>query len=245
MRDTQGISIDEIKQEIRMEAREKRRLALLEAFRHSDPTPHDYQCFPEADKSSTASALDKFLYIFGMRHARFVKKIPGLRTIAEGHYWRLAALFPHPAIQNEPVFDFIGANWDYSKFHDQLKHEGLKGRIKLLIYKLIGFSAWWQAQLNRAFLKEVGSLKQELDAQRNELHLKDDLIAGLSSRLADTREELDQSAIKLSGELNDLRTESRQRISVLHKELDEKDRTIHEILEKLSLHKSGAGDETP
>ncbi len=234
----QGIRIDEIKQEIRMEAREKRRLSLLEAFRHSDPAPHDHQSLAESDKSAAASALDKFLYTFGMRHAGFVKKIPALRTIAEHHYWRLAALFPCPAILNESPLDFLGANWDYLNFHDQLKHEGLKGRIKRLIYKLIGFSAWWQAQINRAFLQEMGSLKQELDAQRNELHRKDDLIADLSSRLADTREELDKTAIKLSEELNDLRAESRQRMLVLHKELDEKDKTVHEILEKLSLHKT-------
>ncbi|MGD1075618.1 MAG: hypothetical protein ABR903_06015 [Thermodesulfovibrionales bacterium] len=64
--------------------------------------------------------IDKFLRKYGLKYAAFIKRVPVLRTIAENHYWRLET------------------NWNCRGFLEQTKREGLKGKVKLIIFWLTG-----------------------------------------------------------------------------------------------------------
>jgi hypothetical protein len=125
--------------------------------------------------------VSAFFWKYGTRHAIAIKKIPGLNRIAEHFYWRLSG-DPKPVSQTTVMpfaaSEILARNLNFAGFLDHLKHEGLKGKIKLRIFTVIGFFAWWQGQVNSA-------LYEKLSEQGTRLAEHDARLAEQSARLAE------------------------------------------------------------
>ncbi len=51
--------------------------------------------------------------------------------------------------------EMLRTNLHFGGFIEMLKHEGMKGKIELRIFTVIGFFAWWQGQVNRALYNKL------------------------------------------------------------------------------------------
>jgi hypothetical protein len=124
-----------------------------------------------------------FLWKYGTKYAGAIKKIPILNEFAERYYWKLSGDSPSPSAPAASHFpthdagsDILIANLNYIGFREQLRHEGLKGIIKRLIFQVIGFFAWWQGQINKA-------LHDLLARQEAQLTRQSELLARQEARL--------------------------------------------------------------
>ena len=172
----------------------------------------------EKTDNGIKSHIDGFLWKYGTRYAKIIKKIPVLKNIAEKHYWRLAYSQTYavtrviPQQSNSRVPDFIGMNWHYHGFLKEIKKEAIKGKVKLFIFKFIGFFATWQEQINRA-------LYQELTNQKSEIEEKGEVINELANKLT----ALSRTEDALYQELTNQKSE-----------IEEKGEVINELANKLT-----------
>ena len=154
---------------------------------------------PRTDGSSSSTrrperpVIEGILWKYGMRYASFVKKIPVIKELAEKYYWKLAREQKHflhantsfPAAHRS-AFD-IETRLNYAGFLEQISHEGLKGRIKRLIFHFIGFFAWWQGQINKALYDAIVRMETRQDTQIGDQGAK---IKALHDTIADMETEL-------------------------------------------------------
>ncbi len=174
--------------------------------------------------AAPGGAVNSILWEYGTRYAKLIKKIPIIRRIAERHYWKLAySRFPTDAGATPPSRNEITG--DYNGFLGQLRHEGLKGRIKLFIFKFIGFFAWWQEQINRFVFHELhrqntafrdmsgrlSSFERIHDTDGQELSRQKTLFEDMTQRLA----LLEQTNKRLLEERSDIE-QSRKEIALQH-----------------------------
>ncbi len=202
---------------IREEAARRRKSGLPEEISSNlfgMPEPGGMEAVSKEGRKQTR--VDRFLWEYGTRYARMINKIPVLRTVAEKQYLRLASEKTHtrtsaiPYPSNDQGLSFLAANWYYHDFLERTKKEGLRGKIKLLLLRSIGFFAWWQGEINRAVYGELNRLKltqdrmnQGLDSMRSEFDgrqrdllsrqtelvrverdLRDRMIEGMGTKLA-------------------------------------------------------------
>lgn len=173
--------------------------------------------------------IDSLLWRYGTRYAKVIKKIPFLRDVAERYYWKL--VFPRERTLSTVMPDRqkgerMGLN--YRQFLEEIRKEGLKGKAKLLIFKFIGFFAFWQEQINSTLHQELSGLRAEVaekDALLRELtHDVETLRARVAEKLG-MMDELDRRLTALS------RTEDAlyQDVTDLRAEIAEKAGAINEI----------------
>lgn len=176
------IVVDELMSRIGEEVVRRKTLSPLEIMHDVEQPPADPIIFqkPSRDATDTKSSLWKF----GLKHAKLIKKIPVIRHIAEKFFWYL---FTKQSQRDIMTIVDLDIDWNYQGFLERIKQEGLKGKIKVVIFKFIGFFAWWQGQLNRALHDEIVEQKDTIDRverQMRELLSRwvDDLQAQLSAR---------------------------------------------------------------
>jgi SAM-dependent methyltransferase len=173
--------IDEIMQKIREEAARRKKILHKETDQGTIQTPSSLSSI---EIYKPRSSFDNFLWKYGTRYAKTIKKFPILKTIAEKQHSRLTSrerlqtTSGASAPLNNESLDFLGVNWYYHHFFEQTKTEGLKGKIKLWILKYLGFFAWWQGQINKI-------IYQELTRQRAELTERDRKIEVMRSELTE------------------------------------------------------------
>ena len=132
---------------------------------------------------NTKRILDEILWKYGRKYSRIIKKIPILRKIAEQEYFRLTCGKHHQGSAetcrqlNNMVPDFLSTHLDYHAFLKRTKQEGPKGRIKLFIFKVFGFFAWWQAQINRALYEKITNMRYAIDNDNLLLNQKAEVLA--------------------------------------------------------------------
>jgi O-antigen chain-terminating methyltransferase len=80
---------------------------------------------------------------------------------------------------------------DYREFRDLMRSEGLKGWVKWVVFKIIGFFAWWQEQINRAVYDRISRLQDKvllLEQERirfeQERRRQDEAINALQNRMS-------------------------------------------------------------
>jgi SAM-dependent methyltransferase len=156
----------------------------------------------EPDRLGT---LDRLLWKYGIRYAKRITRVPLLRKIAERQYVRLVS------IPNDRGFvksygkgkdlglGFLERNWYYYDFFEQAKREGLKGRVKLLILRSLGFFAWWQGQINRSVVQVLADLAaRDTDLSRAIEGVRDEL-----SQMRDHQSHLTDELNRLSNQMRD------------------------------------------
>ena len=121
----------------------------------------------------------------------------------------------------------LESNLNYTGFLEQLKREGLKGKIKLWIFKVIGFFAWWQEQVNSALY--------------NKLVKQSEMLAGQQAQLARQNEQITKQEAQLAGQQAQL---ARQNEQIAKQEaqlagqktiITDRDKVIEDLYHKLSL----------
>ena len=191
--------------------------------RHS-AAPHGYATGErQPDTRSTAGSL---LWKYGLQYAKIIKKIPVLRNIAEKFYWRLAyrSVSSHSSPLSSGAIDLTSG---YNRFLDQLRREGLKGKVKLSIFRIIGFFAWWQEQINASFIRELSAQKAAMeDIVKTQKAAMEDIVNTQRAAVGD-----------IAGRLNALS----QIDDAFHQELvahkaafDERSRTIDSLRDELN-----------
>jgi O-antigen chain-terminating methyltransferase len=165
--------------------------------------------------NKNANAL---LWKYGTKYSRIIKSIPILSIIAEKYYWKLS--FSQMNMTDNKVslhfnskgVDFMDNNWHFHNNLREIKNAGLKGKIKLFIFRLIGFFAFWQEQKNKALFHELTNLRAEIIE-------KDKTIEGMNKTLST----INRTQDALYQDLTNLRAE-----------IIEKDKTIEGMNKTLS-----------
>jgi hypothetical protein len=154
------VNIEEIMKKIKEEVAHRKRLSGFQTGKEAEAEP-----LQEAIKASPP-APQGFLWKFGTKYASLIKRIPIVRQIAEKWYWRMAegrgAPYAGPRL-SDGASSFLDTHTNYEGFLEQVRQEGIKGRIKLLIFSIIGFFAWWQGQINRALHEELISIRERME----------------------------------------------------------------------------------
>ncbi|HXX57177.1 MAG TPA: hypothetical protein VEI96_04195 [Thermodesulfovibrionales bacterium] len=178
------ISVNEIMQTIKERLEKRRTSSHLE---RSDDERERSMGNSEGDlfldqgdfhKPCDKGVMGNLLWKYGTKYAFFFKRVPIIKNIAEKWYWKLARGQNSPdevaAVSSRLTnsgSDILEANLNYDGFLEQLRKEGLKGRIKLAIFTVIGFFAWWQGQVNRAFYAALA--KQEAQIAERDRTIRD------------------------------------------------------------------------
>ncbi len=204
------IMIEKIKSRIKENLHNAKEENLTKGFNVSTETAKPVLA-SKSDKS-----LNSVLWKYGTKYSRVIKSIPILNIIAERYYWKLF-YHCHTNMSDNRVSwhpdrkgsDLMNNDWHFHNNLKEMKNEGLKGKIKLFIFKLIGFFAFWQEQKNKALYHAITNLRAELAE-------KDKSIENMNKSL---------SAIS--------RTEDAlyQDLTNLRAELAEKDKSIRELLQ--------------
>lgn len=97
----------------------------------------------------------------------------------------------------------------------------------------VGFFIWWQSEEH---VKQVASLEGNIDAQRNELALKNSVITELSDQLEMTSDQLEDTVERLAGEeeRNDEMEDQVRDLAGTVSDLDKLSKTDEELLQKYS-----------
>ncbi len=122
-----------------------------------------------SNPSGELKGMSGILWRCGIKYAYAIKKIPVVKRLAEAYYWKLASRRTSLFSTRTPVSQEMTS--DYNQFLKRLKKEGLKGRIKLLIFRFIGFFAWWQEQINYWLFQELRSVR--VHSERTETGVND------------------------------------------------------------------------
>ena len=233
-------SIDEIMQKIREEATRRKQIL------HKDTDQEAMQ--PPSPPSSIGtykprSSFDNFLWKYGTRYAKTIKEFPILKNIAEKQHSRLASSEGFQTTSgasvpsNGETLDYLAVNWYYHTFLEQIKNEGLKGKIKLLIFKYLGFFAWWQGQINRAIYSELNRQKlmqdlinQKIEALRNELDERYNVL--LNQKIEALRNELDER-YRMIEDMNDKLMLIDRSVDALYREMSNQGEDISKQTEKI------------
>ncbi len=184
------VSVDEIMRKIEEEIAKKRSLPRDATPRRSVNSvlqgrgvQSKYLLSPEQSERGLVRGV---LWKYGMRYARVIKKVPGLNRIAEYYFWRLSGdSKPLPVTTSVPRPDILATNLNFAGFLDHLKHEGLKGKIKLRIFTVIGFFAWWQGQVNGALYEKLSEQGARLAEQATRLVEQATRLVEQGARLAE------------------------------------------------------------
>jgi len=142
----------------------------------------------------------------------------------------------------------LESNLNYTGFLEQLKREGLKGKIKLWIFKVIGFFAWWQEQVNSALYNKLVKQSEMLAGQQAQLARQNEQItkqeaqlAGQQAQLARQNEQITKQEAQLAGQQAQL---ARQNEQIAKQEaqlagqktiITDRDKVIEDLYHKLSL----------
>jgi len=114
----------------------------------------------------------------GLTFVSLIKKIPILGYLTERFFGpaRKQTGTPESHIGRGDIAVDRMVGSDYGIFVQMLRNEGFKGKIKGYIFKVIGFYAWWQSQINREMLKLIEDAKKQI----NTLYQNDDEIRGMA-----------------------------------------------------------------
>lgn len=214
--------LDEIMQKIREEVAKRKVLSQREKSSGHFEKP--------SVGTKGGSVISKILLAFGTRNAAFIKKIPVIRNVAEKYYWRLSNKLTYPVTGLEAsgtVGPCLEDMVNYRIFLQEIGHHGLKGRIKRIIFGLIGFFAWWQEQVNNALYGELIRLRKLAEVQGK-------TIKGMDDELSRTR----QQAESLARTIKDMES----MLAVLNKTGDALYREL--ISQRLSFSESDKAMET-
>jgi uncharacterized coiled-coil protein SlyX len=111
---------------------------------------------------------------------------------------RVASLLSGTSAQGESLLD---ANLRYVAFLEKTRHEGLKGRVKRIIFKTIGFFANWQGQLNVELsrsLAENGALSDSLASRILDLEGRVIELSEMKDALAEHKAFGDSLAVRIA-----------------------------------------------
>lgn len=190
---------------------------------------------------STKSRIDSFLWKYGTRYAKIIKKVPVLKNIAEKHYWRLAFSQTRTVTgmisqqSNLKELDFAAMKWHYHSFLEQIKKEGIKGKVKLFIFKFIGFLAYWQEQINRALYQELTNQKADIEGINDRLTTLSRTEDALYQELTNQRTEIEQKDKRLEAMINARLTDIQGLLLKKDKAITDLNRQLIFISRKLDL----------
>jgi SAM-dependent methyltransferase len=210
------INLDEIMAKIEEEVAKRKNLSHPKADWQSRRPPPKVATF---GKQNLKMTLDNFLWKYGTKYARAINKIPVVRKIAEQEFVRLAyekhiqSSVTKPSQCDTVVEDFLSTGLNYSSFLERARQDGLKGRIHLFFFKLFGFCACWQEQINRTLYEEISKIRNRIDNNNNSFNDKFELfeqeIKEISGLKADTK-----AIDELWQEVRDLSTRKADREAV-------------------------------
>ncbi len=232
--DIQEPDLDEIMRKIREE------VAARKSLSHGE----EPLCGSEFSQQKGSAQKDRngvfsnFLWTFGTSNSALIKKIPLVKNVAEKYYWLLANKQGDSdpgGFGTKDMRQDLEDVLNYHKFLEETGRQGLKGRIKLFIFKLIGFFAWWQEQINSALYREIVNQRTGIDGAYQELVSQRAKIEEVSSRLAT----LSRAEDALYQELIDQRTALSGSDKAMEKSLtwkiDRMTLEIHEQIRNLEL----------
>jgi len=204
---------------------------------------------PTVKAHSTKKNWDALLWKYGIKYAKIIKTIPILRGIAEKYYWKL--VYSQTSMSdttaswhsNKKGVNFVKVEWHYHGNLEEIKKEGLKGRIKRLIFKFIGFFAFWQEQINRSLFQELANLRAELAERDKAVENINKIISTISRAedaiyqdLTNLRAELaerDKAEDAIYQDLTNLRAELAEREEAIIKEIEELQSHLQQKVETL------------
>ena len=177
-------------------------------------------------KQSDRGVIKRILWKYGTKYAAVIKRIPVVNKFAEKYYWKLARIQKLPSdtyasfhTAGNSGFD-IESNLNYIGFLGQIRHEGLKGRIKRLIFNIIGFFAWWQGQVNKALYAKIARHEAQLVQQTAQ-------IASQEAQLLHQTELIKNQEAQVARQAEQINNQQKQ--------LADRDKTFEDLVYKLSV----------
>jgi O-antigen chain-terminating methyltransferase len=212
------INIDEIMRRIKEEVERRKKLSGKETHHEAEQSISKSSPIEE---NTIKNPFDHFLWKYGRRYKKIIKKVPTLKDIAKKQHLRLAHRLGHShpvtkqSLPSQLDINVLPYYINYHGFLIQVKEqEGLKGRIKSFLFKFIRFFAWWQEQINRALYQELMAHKARMDERdrwvqelhheqinslKKELSVRDKMVGDLHNGLI----VLSQAKDELSREMSD------------------------------------------
>lgn len=212
------INIDEIMRRIKEEVERRKKLSGKETHHEAEQSISKSSPIEE---NTIKNPFDHFLWKYGRRYKKIIKKVPTLKDIAKKQHLRLAHRLGHlhpvtkQFLPSQLDINVLPYYINYHGFLIQVKEqEGLKGRIKSFLFKFIRFFAWWQEQINRALYQELMAHKARMDERdrwvqelhheqmnslKKELSVRDKMVGDLHNGLI----VLSQTKDELSREMSD------------------------------------------
>ncbi len=234
--------VDEIMRRIREEVERRKKVSEPETYPEQERLISTPQTIAE---KPIKKSLDQFLWKYGKRYGKIVKKIPLLSDIARKHHPRLARQFIFsPPITQQPrpsqlEFNALPNYINYHGFLVQAKQGGLKGKTKSFLFKFIRFFAWWQEQINRALYQELMTQRATMD-ERNEW--VQDLLHQQMNNLKKDLSERDKAVEDLNHRLiliNEIKDEFYRRLSDREVKVGESERRMEGLLKQQGDHLRG------
>ncbi len=134
-----------------------------------------------------------------------------------------------PLVRDSEVHIFE-SNLNYAGFLEQLRQEGLKGKIKRVIFNGIGFFACWQGKINNALYEafakqEAQILKQEAQISKQEAQIskQEAQIANWFRIIEDFKRRLSELSLledALYQELTELKAQVAKQRRLMNQETD-------------------------
>ncbi len=205
-------------------------------------------------RRSDMGVIKGTLWKYGTKYAAVIKKIPIARSFAEKYYWKLSGIKGSSFNTNSSFHAAINSgvdiesNLNYIGFLSQIRHEGLKGKIKRLIFNIIGFFAWWQAQVNKALYAKIARHEAQLVQLTAEISNQDARLVHQTEQIKNHEAQVAQQTAQIANQEARLLHQSEQiknheaqvarqaeRINNQQKQLADRDKTIEDLVYKLSV----------
>lgn len=176
------INVDEIMERIREEVRRRKGFPKAEAYNEGEPLPSEPQPvlpmpvpLQPPQEISKGNFFEQFLWKYGRKYKKIIKKFPILNLIAQKQHQRLLQKFissspiSFPSYSSPVNFNVLPYYINYHGFLEQAKQEeGVKGWIKYHLFKTIRYFGWWQEQINRALYQELVDQKGRMAEKERE-----------------------------------------------------------------------------